>query len=70
LCPYLVGGVLQPIQGTKDTGKGEHMGLPLRVGEAESSFLEADVALPADDEVIVHHHHGAVVLHAALRLLE
>ena len=55
--------------GRKDTGKGEHMGSPLRAGEAESSFLEADVALLADDEV-VEHHHGAVVLHAALRLLE
>ncbi len=30
------------------------MGSPLRVGEAEPSFLEADVALPADDEVVEH----------------
>lgn len=30
------------------------MGSPLRAGEAEPSFFEADVALLADDEVVEH----------------
>ena len=33
--------------------RGEHAGSPLG-GEAEPSFFKADVALPADDEVVQH----------------